>query len=365
MFKNIEISNLRGIKYLKIDDFARVNVFVGPNNCGKTTILEALFMMVGMSNPQLAININSFRDLIHTEANDFRFNFRGLNYKNKISLKSFIENSGFRSLDITPIYSKGIVREVSDKKINGTTVPTDISDASEVSDSSIDFDAIGLNYNFKKSQKKYHSELTLEKNLLSVSFDKKYKELLNARFFNANTLYSTLPDRIDKIQRDKKKGLLLEALRKIEPKIVDIALSKTKVVYVDIDIDQMIPINLMGYGFSKACALIANLLILKDGYLFIDEIENGLHHETLAILWNAIIFAATKYNVQIFLSTHSYEALKILLSVVTSNEYDRKDIRLFLTQKIKDNTHKCYKYDFESLKANINGEIEFRGNLLG
>ena len=30
-FKNIEIKNFRGIDYLKIDDFLRVNVFLGRN----------------------------------------------------------------------------------------------------------------------------------------------------------------------------------------------------------------------------------------------------------------------------------------------------------------------------------------------
>ena len=33
-FKNIEISNFRGIDHLKIDDFSRVNVFLGQNSSG-------------------------------------------------------------------------------------------------------------------------------------------------------------------------------------------------------------------------------------------------------------------------------------------------------------------------------------------
>ena len=33
-FKNIEIRNFRGIDTLKIDDFSRVNVFLGQNSCG-------------------------------------------------------------------------------------------------------------------------------------------------------------------------------------------------------------------------------------------------------------------------------------------------------------------------------------------
>ena len=41
--KNIDISNFRGIDHLKIDDFSKVNVFLGQNNSGKTTMLEEQF----------------------------------------------------------------------------------------------------------------------------------------------------------------------------------------------------------------------------------------------------------------------------------------------------------------------------------
>ena len=42
MFTEISISNLRGIEKLVISDISRINVMVGPNNCGKTTVLEAV-----------------------------------------------------------------------------------------------------------------------------------------------------------------------------------------------------------------------------------------------------------------------------------------------------------------------------------
>lgn len=48
-FKNLEIKNFRGIDHLKTDDFSRVNVFLGQNNSGKSTVLECLLLMTGMS----------------------------------------------------------------------------------------------------------------------------------------------------------------------------------------------------------------------------------------------------------------------------------------------------------------------------
>ena len=50
-FNEIEISNFRGFDSIKIDRLSGLNVFVGANNVGKSTILEAVFMLVGMANP--------------------------------------------------------------------------------------------------------------------------------------------------------------------------------------------------------------------------------------------------------------------------------------------------------------------------
>lgn len=60
-FKNIEIKNFRGIDQLKVDDFSRVNVFLGQNSSGKSTVLEAIHMLAGMSNPEMPQNLNRIR----------------------------------------------------------------------------------------------------------------------------------------------------------------------------------------------------------------------------------------------------------------------------------------------------------------
>ncbi len=58
MYKSLKITNFRCITKLEVDDLARVNLVVGKNNCGKTTFLEAVFLLIGATNPQLPININ-------------------------------------------------------------------------------------------------------------------------------------------------------------------------------------------------------------------------------------------------------------------------------------------------------------------
>lgn len=52
MIQKIEIENFRGIKHGGLDGLTDFNVIIGPNNSGKSTILEALWF--GTSPAELA-----------------------------------------------------------------------------------------------------------------------------------------------------------------------------------------------------------------------------------------------------------------------------------------------------------------------
>ena len=87
-FKNIEIKNFRGIDYLKIEDFSRVNVFLGQNSSGKSSVLECLLLMMGMSNPDLPQNINSIRSRNFSSFADLGYMFHNYDLKAKPEITS-------------------------------------------------------------------------------------------------------------------------------------------------------------------------------------------------------------------------------------------------------------------------------------
>ena len=60
---NLDITNFRGIKHLQIDDLKMVNIFLGKNNVGKTSILEAVLLSIAPTNPEIAIGIDNLRKL--------------------------------------------------------------------------------------------------------------------------------------------------------------------------------------------------------------------------------------------------------------------------------------------------------------
>ena len=88
MYKHVTIESFRGIKHLEIEDFRQVNLFVGKNNCGKTTILEGLFLLTGPTNAELPLRINTFRNFTTIDENSWRLIF------NKLDVNSDVKISG-------------------------------------------------------------------------------------------------------------------------------------------------------------------------------------------------------------------------------------------------------------------------------
>lgn len=63
--------------------------------------------------------------------------------------------------------------------------------------------------------------------------------------------------------------------------------------------------------------------------LLIDEIENGLHHSVLPIIWKGLFLAAKEFDVQIFATTHSWECIVAADQAARQSEdYDLALIRL-------------------------------------
>ena len=82
-FNEIEISHFRGFDYIKIANLTKLNVFVGSNNVGKSSILEAVFMLSGMSNPIMPARINYWRIPSANNMNSTRYLFHNIDLNNR------------------------------------------------------------------------------------------------------------------------------------------------------------------------------------------------------------------------------------------------------------------------------------------
>ncbi|MEZ4943368.1 MAG: AAA family ATPase [Saprospiraceae bacterium] len=356
---SIDIENFRGIREAKLNGFKRVNIFLGKNNASKTSVLEAIFLNIGITNSQLPININLFRGLAHTVDDDFRLIFRNLDYAYHPKFKSkFDQNSHTRTLEIRPIFSTS--SEIINKEIE-TSISTNIDTRIE----SGRVNGLELESTIKEYQKKVinlKSKVISAAGSLEGELPKRYKETLTGVFLSHTFVYGKLSERLENMIVNKSEISVVEILNQVDSSIKSITLGTKGLIYIDIGIDRLIPLNIAGDGIKNILAILVSIADMKDGIVLIDEIENGLHHTSQNILLKAIFIMAEHYNVQIFATTHDYEILKYLQQVLAEDDLKKfqDDTMVFTLRMLAKQTLKAYPYDFNSLSHAIEHEIEIR-----
>jgi predicted ATPase len=108
--------------------------------------------------------------------------------------------------------------------------------------------------------------------------------------------------------------MLVELLREVDSRLSGIELlapgGDRAELFVRLDSGiPMLPVALMGEGFQRCLELGAAVAAGDWPTMFIDEIENGMHHLVLEPLWRWIATMARRRNLQVFATTHSEECI--------------------------------------------------------
>ncbi|OEU56337.1 MAG: hypothetical protein BA871_06610 [Desulfuromonadales bacterium C00003096] len=344
-YTKLTIKGLRGVRDLEIADFRRVNLFVGANNCGKTTILESLFLLAGPTNPRLPLKINNFRNFYTTDENSWGVFFNELDISSDIKLSGELDKpKEVRNLLIKP---------------NMTTI--DSTDGYTGSMPAVS--GLILEYSFangiNKKSGKFVAEVTVKDGDAEFKIPKDHKEELRGVFVNAKTLFQDLGTRFNNIQIRKQTDRIVKILRQIEPSLIDLSLGTDGIVYCDVGLDRLVPINVMGDGMFRLLSIISAISDTQDGIVLIDEIENGFYYSSQEILWNAIFESAKEFNVQIFATTHSIECVKSFSSSYTQTGKNNDDVRLYRIER-KDGDFRVVNYDHNVLEASLDSGWEVR-----
>ena len=360
MIKNIEINHFKSISKLKVDDFKKINLIVGKNNASKTTILEAIFLSIGASNPQLVLNINNLRGLILGQSDDFRYIFYNLEYENKIIIKTVIDNQ-IRTITIQPSVS---TKNIS-PTIRSVNNQNDLQSGNFSNISNNSYDELTINFSLKEFQEKlkhFTSKVSFSSSKgFEVENVKNYKEKYNGIFITSKTSFSSnLINALENLIIKKNEKNLIGYLSKIDKGIVDIKLGSNQLIYFDVGLARLIPANLIGDGVLKLMNIL--LAIMEFKIVLIDEIDNGLHFSALKDLWRLIFKVSSDYGTQLFITTHDFETLKCLKEVLEEEDYDRyqDEIRSYTIVKNNKNDLNIYKYNFKEFEYSINQGIEIR-----
>ena len=84
--------------------------------------------------------------------------------------------------------------------------------------------------------------------------------------------------------------------------------------------DHRIPLRGLGDGAVRLFGVALALANNRDGFLLIDEAENGIHHSIQQDYWRMVLQAAHDNNVQVLATTHSWDCVRAFAQVAVANE---------------------------------------------
>ncbi|MDX9988739.1 ATP-binding protein [Thiothrix unzii] len=333
MLDSLHIKNFRCFEDLTIPSLGRVNLIVGKNNSGKSTLLEAVsvFSALNEADDKYSVLNNLLETLSHIsksrgkdEQRDTKIFGNNLNENNK---KFHNGESGFELTDNDKkINYKVFIKKENDNKfkffinefdfkINTSTLEIEKPEwmpSFNANENDIDWDEI-----FSEVEERLISNDNHDLQFYGYSC-----KISPANLLTENEL-SELWDEI--IKRNKRKEVL-ETILIINEDIIDLDF-----VYISLEDDtdadmasivrirnkdKPVSLKYFGEGVRRLLQLILTAFqIRKGGSLLIDEFENGLHYSIQEEVWEKLFKLAKELDIQVFATTHSEDTVKAFSKV--------------------------------------------------
>jgi hypothetical protein len=313
ILNSLEVRNFRTFRDLKIEHLGRVNLLVGKNNVGKTSLLETIRLYASRaSTPAFIWEIMSARYEARQPFVNVRDMLAALKYLfyGREDIKP-----GLQPIQIGPINSPPETLSIAiDWSITETHDGTLHSRPLEPGE---DYTADNLAPRFTiqaaGATLSYPIDPSLPQGILRLNSNE-----IPCVFTSANGLSGQrLTELWDSIALTKLEADVLTALRLIAPGVADLNFVSTPLsgreripVVRIVDNDEPLPLYSLGDGMLRALGISLALVNVKDGILLIDEFENGLYYSVQPDVWQFIFRVARRLNVQVFATTHSWDCIE-------------------------------------------------------
>lgn len=302
MLSEFEIGRYRGLESLKLKDLKKVNVLAGPNNCGKTSILEAIILAGLFEDVELLLDVLSSR--YYKFSPEFFDSMFAAGCEPIISLRLKL-GPDIEDLHTQVIYDKSqiIEKDTSEGIRNVFRLDFDYfySGEEKVHDC--------YRLRFEELENNYTVEIGHNRNnKLDIQVPCKY--VSSSRFDRTERF---LKD-VDMVLNQNLRQELLEILQIFDGQITNFEIVGSKRV-IKLFKEGKEPLTLYDYGngMYKAFYIAVAALLAKDGILLVDEVETGIHNKALKHFIGKLLSVCERNNVQLFLTTHSLETIDVLL----------------------------------------------------
>ncbi len=338
MLERIHITNFRRFRELEVPRATRINVITGSNNAGKTSLLEAIFLLSSGGNLS---GVSIGHDLAeHTQQN--------------VTVRKILWTPMFSALDT------GALIEIKAEHSAAGAISVRIS--LQDKDEALRQEGILRNpYLFSDFLRgdEQAGRTFYRPEGMGIAFAPENMARDTESPFDARILlpHSSITGNeaaglLGGLRQRKRSDLVLRALQAIEPRLQDIeenSVSGAPMIWGDIGLSELVPLSAMGGGMVRIVSLALTMAMTEGGVLLVDEIESGIHHAVLADVWRVIDDMSRDLGTQVFATTHSYECLRAAASAVEGD-----DLSIHRLEIDGDET-RCVTLD----RSQIDGVIEY------
>jgi AAA15 family ATPase/GTPase len=342
--KNITIENFKCFQHLHIEGMERINLIGGKNNVGKTAFLEAVELLVSSNEPyELAVNIYNL--LTRRQLNqDSTALVLDLIKEDESQIKISTENK------ICEMYLK--------KQTDGVDFEPEFDEAIEdiIPTTSLSLAINGHEKSFPLERLLRRKMSLLTKRDLKIN----HVNLIGS----AKTIETEIAVLYGSLVDLDREDFLNESLKLFDDNIISIKQRATKNnVILKLKLkDRQTPVLLssLGEGLNRYIAVLCAIWASKEGFLLIDEVENGIHYTNYPKLWQLIFQASAEANCQLFITSHSKECIEAFNKVQLEDNSSRGAYFEFY-KNLKTNLITASKRDHEQLNYSLTHQGRMRG----
>ena len=338
-FESFHIKQFRGLRDVTLTGLADVNVLLGLNNSGKTSVLEALALYCAPFAEE------DWWGLVQKRGE------RGQSGKTFDAIEWLFPHSGEND-NLQPIElgaSGGRLGRITVDAARETKLEQDheidnegkfvvIGEHQErILTVRVHFPGIGKDRKLEFSEagvwpRSQHAD--------SLETPFKYLTPVSARIDRAEL------EAFSKTSLEGAESTVVEMLRMIDARVQDLKIltpvGTYPVLHVEYEGLGVVPTSILGDGVRRAASIAFAVSSLRDGLLLIDEIENAIHVKALEAVFPWLVRTCRTNNVQLFATTHSLEAIDALLTAT------RKSGDGFVCHQLRRRDDKTFVQRFDS-----------------
>lgn len=310
MLTHIHIERFKGFKDTEISPVRKVNLILGGQNVGKTSLLEAVYL--GASPVS---NIRSLPAVFRLAEGDDTQRFLDMTFKG---------------------CSGKIDLEFEHEQLHARLITT-FNRPQTLADNLRNLGGIGIDGVQFQRYVESTSLFRLPDDVVTAATQR----LQSALAISVNPPnQSNTVQLLDTVVMKRKKRVLLDLLRRIEPRLEDLhSLSPDGELRVYVELEgqaNAVPLPQLGHGFSRLLYLYCNLLVTEAKLALLDEVENGIHFASLPLLFKGIQDMAANQGIQTLMTTHSWECIRAAYKTF-ADAGSLKDFQLIRLERDGDN----------------------------